>query len=230
MPTIIIPVRGMEEMTHECIAAIKKHVKDPDVIVVDNSGGFYEKGIACIEGGNWGFAKSVTVAAGMCEGDLLLMNNDVLALTDFVTPMQNLAGGRIGVVGAMLIYPDGRIQHIGSVYDTSRDQPAYHPHKGERPETVEDSMYTHEVQGVTFACGYITRECWEDLNGVDVDAYPFAYEDIDFCLRARERGWKVYYCAEARLIHKEHVTQRKHLREARKRSNKSYENLRARWG
>ena len=83
---------------------------------------------------------------------------------------------------------------------------------------------------VTFAAAYITRECWDDLGGLDEAMFPFGYEDVDFCLRARKRGWKVYYCAECRLIHKEHATQRKYLKQMKAKSNVSIKNLRKRWG
>jgi GT2 family glycosyltransferase len=208
-------------MTKQCINSLPPYYP---VLVVDNGGDFdYPNKI--VGDPSWSFARSCNEAASCVESDLLFLNNDTIARNDFIVPMMRLAVDEVGIVGAVLMYPDGRIQHVGSSYNGGNPN---HPHKGETLKTYEP--VTSTVEGVTFACAYITRACWEDLGGLDEDAYPFGYEDIDFCMRARVNGWSVMLSSESVLVHKEHVTQRKHLKSIRPRSDASLKNLRARWG
>jgi GT2 family glycosyltransferase len=226
---IIIPVLGEDRMTQECIASIRKY-SDVPIVVVDNLGTFVPtKGtdVVVMKGQRWGFAKSINEAARYVFDDMLILNNDTLALTDFPSAMGKLLGGDVGVVGALLLYPDGRIQHCGSAYN--KGNPC-HPGKGSSLHNNPEALLTKKVEAVTFACALVSVDCWDALGGLHENVFPFAYEDIDFCMRARKEGYSIYYCAEARLIHKEHYTQRKHLKDVSPLSTKSLNNLRKRWG
>jgi len=222
-PLIVIPTLTAS-LVENCLNSLR-NVKSPhEVVVVDNAGGVTFKNV--IRGDDWSFSKSCNEGARWSEGDLVLLNDDIIAHDDFLLPMREIASGDIGVVGALLLYPSGLVQHAGASYNNGNP---CHPHKGKHPASVPYVYVTREVELVTFACVYIRRECWEDLGGLD-ESYPLGYEDVDFCLRARKKGWKIYYCAEARLTHLEHTTQKRRLKVCREKSNESLELLRERWG
>lgn len=232
MINIIIPALGFEDMTKQCIESVKDHCHDEkyELLVVDNGGDFNMKGIPTVKGKeNWSFAHSCNAGALLKEkGDFLFLNNDTVATSDFVTEMARvLEMSHVGVVGALLLYPNGRIQHAGASYNKGDPN---HPHKHQKLGHDTDVFITRAVEAVTFACALVERKCWERLDGLDEENFPFGYEDTDFCLRAWQAGWRVYYCAEARLIHREHMTQRKHLSRIKKKSDISINNLRERWG
>jgi hypothetical protein len=65
-------------------------------------------------------------------------------------------------------------------------------------------MYSrsHEVSSVTAACMMVRKDVWDDLGGLD-EAFRIAYNDVDFCLRAREAGYLISYTPYAKLYHHE---------------------------
>jgi len=230
MVSIIIPTRNNVPLLKTCIKSIRNHVDESvEIIVIDNGGKGLGFEMPCSKGDpSWGFAHSCNVGARLAgDNDLIFLNDDTEALNDFVAPMRHLAGGDIGIVGALLTYPNGTIQHAGSRYNKGNPD---HPGKGRTLDAYPDALLTREVEGVTFACAYVTRECWDDIGGLDEKSFPFGYSDIDFCMKASANNWATYYCAEARLTHIEHFTQRKYLSEIRPKSDKAIRNLRKRWG
>jgi O-antigen biosynthesis protein len=62
------------------------------------------------------------------------------------------------------------------------------------------------VSAVTFACALIDRDVFETIGGLDEVNLPVAFNDTDFCLRAREAGYEVIYTPHACLHHHESVT------------------------
>jgi GT2 family glycosyltransferase len=107
----------------------------------------------------------------------------------------------MGVVGALLLYPDRTIQHAGVVVGDG----CLPTHLG---HGLKDSPYwpwlriTREVTAVTAACLALRREVWDQLGGFDL-RFPSSYNDVDLCLRARERGYQILLEADAVLIHHE---------------------------
>ncbi|NLB71257.1 MAG: glycosyltransferase [Chloroflexi bacterium] len=57
-----------------------------------------------------------------------------------------------------------------------------------------------EVKAVSGSCMFIRRETWEQVGGFDENFFAYQ-EDSDYCLRAREKGWKVMYVPLSRIIH-----------------------------
>jgi hypothetical protein len=63
-----------------------------------------------------------------------------------------------------------------------------------------DHCDSREVECLSGACLFIRRSTLEEVGGLD-EAYPLYTEDTDWCRRAGDAGWKLYYCADARVIH-----------------------------
>jgi GT2 family glycosyltransferase len=152
--------------------------------------------------GGFHFARMNELGASVAQGSVLvLMNDDVRPIaTDWLeTMLAQAARPEIGVVGAMLRYPSGAIQHAGIVIGDML-LPT-HPGRSHR-----DSPYwpwltmTREVSAVTGACLAVRRSVWNELGGFD-KRFPVNYNDVDFCLRARRLGYRVLIETRAILIH-----------------------------
>jgi GT2 family glycosyltransferase len=77
---------------------------------------------------------------------------------------------------------------------------------GNKPSLFDLPDVIRNVSAVTFACALIDREVFEAIGGLDEVNLPVAYNDTDFCLRAREAGYEVIYTPHACLHHYESVT------------------------
>jgi GT2 family glycosyltransferase len=128
----------------------------------------------------------------------------------------------VGIVGALLLYPNGTIQHAGVAVGRWH----FPAHLGRF--RVESQYWpwlrmTREVTAVTGACMALRRSVWDELGGFD-PRFPVNYNDIDLCLRAGERGYRILIETRAVLIHEECKTRIPNIR--REESELLYE----RWG
>lgn len=151
------------------------------------------------------FAACCNRAAALEPADnYLLLNNDVLLHEHQLQAMAGAAAAHAaGIVGARLLFPDGTIQHAGVVFGPGTTSP-YHLHRAQPARAVPSA--TTEFQCVTGACMWITAPVWDALGGLDA-AYPFGLEDVDFCLRARQRGVRIVCVQEPASLHFESMTE-----------------------
>jgi GT2 family glycosyltransferase/glycosyltransferase involved in cell wall biosynthesis len=157
---------------------------------------------------NTGFAANVNrgLRASATDRDVVVLNSDVEALPNWLQCLQYAAhrDEDIGIVGAQLLYPDGRIQFGGTV--RNRDAPEWFDHRYRfKPADWGPAAQIAPALAVTGACMYVRRETIERVGPLD-ERYPMAYEDVDWCLRAWQAGYRVLYFPPARLIHHESVT------------------------
>ena len=147
--------------------------------------------------------------ASHAEGEyLLLLNNDTKILEgESIARMQRLATQpEIGAVGALLYYPDMRVQHAGIIL--GHGGIAAHAWEGERPMDHADPFrklvfsHTHNVSAVTGACMMVRKSIWDQAGGMD-ESLEVTYNDVDLCMRLRSEGLRVLLCPGARLIHYE---------------------------
>ncbi|MEO0362744.1 MAG: glycosyltransferase family 2 protein, partial [Pseudomonadota bacterium] len=158
------------------------------------------------------FSAMVNRGAAMAKGEaILLLNNDVEAIEPkwLALMAETLARPRVGIVGAKLLFPDRTIQHAGVI--VGHGGVAGHDMKG-MAEDAEDPLgrmaVPHQRSAVTAACMLVRREVWEALGGFDEATFPVAFNDVDFCLRARAAGWRVALDPRAVLIHHEGKSRR----------------------
>ena len=133
---------------------------------------------------------------------LVFLNDDVVPLRrDWLTRMvSQIQRSEVGIAGARLEYPSGAIQHAGIALGMSLDG-AGHPGRF----LFESDLFpwlkvTRNVSAVTGACFAIRRNVYEELGGMDIQ-FPVDYNDVDLCLRARERGYLIVFEAGAVLRH-----------------------------
>jgi GT2 family glycosyltransferase/glycosyltransferase involved in cell wall biosynthesis len=163
--------------------------------------------------------------------DVVLLNADIVARKYWLESLQYGAysslekGVPVGIVGAKLLYPDGRIQHAG--VHRNLGAPVWFDHRGRfKPSDHGPANTTMPVLAVTGACMYVKRAVIDAVGLLD-ERYPMAYEDVDWCLRTWQAGFSVLYFPPATLLHMESVTRGEQLG-ARERA--SQEAFWQRWG
>jgi GT2 family glycosyltransferase len=216
---IVIPSYRDAERVRALVRSISKTVPSgmARVIVADDcSGPEHVAALRRIRGidllitaaQNGGFAVNVNrgLQASDGERDVVVLNSDVEALPSWLECLQCAAHGDadIGIVGAQLQYPDGRIQFGGTV--RNRDAPEWFDHRYRfKPAGWGPADRSSPALAVTGACMYVRREVIDRVGLLD-ERYAMAYEDVDWCLRAWQAGFRVLYFPAAQLVHHESVT------------------------
>jgi hypothetical protein len=157
--------------------------------------------------GPFNFARMINRGAAAAQGELLLLlNNDVLpqreGWLEALAQAALLPG--VAAAGALLLYPDGLIQHAGIGLGIGII--AGHIHKGTaegRTTPCVDPRVAREVSAVTGACLMIRREEFEAVGGLDEQSLAVSFNDVDLCLKLAARGRRILYEPAARLVHHE---------------------------
>lgn len=152
---------------------------------------------------NW--AALNNAAVDVARGEVLLfLNNDIEARRPGwlgVLAAQALRPD-VAAVGARLLYPGGRVQHSGVVIGIGAAGHTLVGLPADQPGYLGLAVLTRDCSAVTGACMASRRNVFEEMDGFDEDL-GIDTNDIDFCLRARERGYRVVYEPLAELIHYE---------------------------
>lgn len=158
---------------------------------------------------NGGFAKAVNTGllAANKKWDVILLNSDIVAHENWLEALQYGAyefGVDTGIVGPKLLYPDGRIQSAGSHRNTGA--PEYFDHYYRFQEAnYGPANIPQYCLAVTGAVMYIKREVINYIGILD-DDFQFAFEDVDFCLKAWQAGFRTLYFPSSTLTHVESAT------------------------
>ena len=182
---------------------------------------------------NWSALSNFGV--GQMSGEIaVLLNND----TDIIDPawLRELVSQAlrpdVGAVGAMLLYPDGTVQHAGVILTPSDH--ALHIWKGMPGDArgYRDALIvTREVTAVTGACLATRRDVYERIGGCDAEHLPVTWNDVDYCLRVRELGLRVIWTPHARLLHLEQASRGSDdLPDNQARFRREQAVMKARWG
>ncbi|MGF1502192.1 MAG: glycosyltransferase family 2 protein [Paracoccaceae bacterium] len=153
------------------------------------------------------FARMINRGATLARGEaILLLNNDVsVREPGWLDEMVDcLAYPDTGVVGARLLFPDGSLQHAGVMLGLGGLAGHwYYRASPEEPGPMGRLQLRNSLSVVTGACMLVTRDCWQAIGGMDADAFAVAYNDVDFCARARHAGYGVIWTPFATLVHHE---------------------------
>ena len=219
--TVIIPSYNVEEYIGECLESLKKQTfTDFEVLCVDD--GSDDRTVDIIKEyavsdprfqyvgmdhcGKAGLMRNEGIKRAKGEY-LLLLNNDTEVITpDWMEELLMYAMRKdVGVVGAKLYYPDKTIQHAGIVIGLGAHRTAGHTHY-RIPEANVGYMgrlcYAQDVTAVTGACMMVSKALYEELGGLD-ESFTVALNDVDFCLRVREKGFLNIFTPFAELYHYE---------------------------
>ncbi|WP_066409759.1 glycosyltransferase family 2 protein [Bordetella ansorpii] len=174
------------------------------------------------------------MAVGHAQGELVcLLNNDTEVISpDWLDEMVGqISRSDIGVVGAKLLYGDGRVQHAGDTVGPGGC--ANHLHVGigrDDPGYAGRALVAQDLSAVTAACLLTRKSLYQALGGLEEKRLPVAFNDVDYCLRVREAGLRVVWTPHALLYHHESATRGKDETPAQLRRAKSeIRYMRKRW-
>jgi glycosyltransferase involved in cell wall biosynthesis len=222
--SIIIPTRDRLPLFRRCIHSIREEtLYSPfEIIIVDNGSAEEETrrflqsigqktNVTVVQDeGEFNFSRLINRGAELARGELLaFLNNDIEAkernwLREMVS---NAVRAEVGAVGARLWYPDGRLQHGGVILGLNGV--ASHAFHRFPPQPIAPMHRTfvlaQNTSAVTAACMVTRKDIFSDLGGFD-ENLPRNFNDVDFCMRLRERGWLIVWTPYANLIHHESAT------------------------
>ncbi|MGL6472918.1 glycosyltransferase family 2 protein [Aeromonas caviae] len=149
-------------------------------------------------------------AVGQASGELIcLLNND----TEVMSPswleemVSHCLRSEIGCVGAKLYYSNDTLQHAGVIL--SLGGVAGHSHKyfpGNHPGYFNRLLLVQTLSAVTAACLLIRKDIFEQVSGLDEENLHVAFNDVDFCLKVREAGYRNLWTPYAELYHYESIS------------------------
>lgn len=162
-----------------------------------------------------------------------LLNDDVEVITpEWLADMAAAAlQPDIGAVGARLWYPDGCLQHGGVIlgYGGGAGH-ALKFHRRPAASHLDPSALIREFSAVTAACLVAKRAHFDAVGGLDEVNFPVNFNDVDFCLKLRELGYRNLYIPTAELWHHESVSRGPdHIPARRARFANEVATLQARW-
>src|ERR1700704_4658336 len=221
--TVIIVTHNSRSCIRACLQALVPFHRWKVVMVDNNSTDdtVQEAGTCALDvltlsnSHNVGFASAVNQAARVAEGDLLvILNPDTIATAG---SLDNLADAlrteTVGACGGLLLGADGlpqkgftvrRLPTIGSmlaeVLLLNRAWPSNHWNVRYRCLNL-DYQTAQEVEQPAGACLAVKRQAWDEINGFDEGFSPVWFEDVDFCRRLRDKGWKIVYRPDAIFSH-----------------------------
>lgn len=223
---IVIPTKNHGDLLKQCIDSIRATVKDAayDIVVVDHDSDDPATRAYLLEIGdsvqvvhysgifNFSAINNFAVSKLAEQGytHYLFCNNDIEAIEDgWLERMLELGQKRdVGIVGAMLFYPDRRhLQHAGvcvGMYGAAEHYGKWvqFPDDPVEPELMR---VNREVSAVTAACMLVRADAFREVSGFD-EAIAVGFGDVDLCLRVGERGYRVLMSPHARLVHHESYT------------------------
>lgn len=214
--SVIVPLWNGEKWIRPCLAALARQSQAApfvvETLVVDNhstddSAGIVEREFTWARllrnGRNLGFAGGCNAGLAAAGGDVLvLLNQDTIVQPGWLAGLlAALEKEGAGVAGSLALLADGqRVQHAGGEVAWPLGV-ARHRGYGEMPAPAWQQP--GPVPFVTGASLALRREVLDAIGPLDEGFWPGYYEDVDFCLRARDAGYSVLYAPDSILIHAE---------------------------
>ena len=228
-PKISIVISNKDHMAdlERCITSIleKSTYENYEIIVVENNSetkeifDYYDKlkeypnvKVVTYKGvGGFNYSKVNNFGVKEAVGDyILLLNNDTQVIT--VNWMEELLmyaqREDVGAVGAKLYYENKTIQHAGVVLGLGAHRTAGHSHYGQHRENLGYMgrlCFAQNVSAVTGACLLVKRKVFEEVGGLD-ESFAISLNDVDLCLKIREKGLLNVFTPFAELYHFESIS------------------------
>jgi glycosyltransferase involved in cell wall biosynthesis len=247
--SLIIPTRDRTELLKRCVESIRARTNySPfEILIVDNGSveeetfRFFreverdERIRVISESGPFNYSRLNNSAAKQARGDILVFLNNDTEIEDasWLTEMvSHAARAEVGAVGARLWYPDGTLQHGGVVLGLGGVAGHAFPHipRG-HPGYFNRAMLQQNSSAVTGACMAVRKTVFEELEGFDEVNLGVTFNDIDFCLRLTQRGYRVVWTPYANLIHHESASRgHQRTREEQEEFERAVDYMQTTWG
>lgn len=245
--SVVIPSKDQWETLKACLDSIREKTTYPDyeIIVVENNSREPEtfEYYKTIDGKDnirvitWDkpFNYSAINNFGIRHASgqyVICLNNDIQVITGGW--MEELLGvcqrEEVGVVGAKLYYPDDTIQHAGIVVGIGGIAGSlFVGMKRERSGYLHKASLMQDLSAVTAACMMVKKKAFEEAGGFE-EKLAVAFNDVDLCLKIREKGYLVVYDPYVEMYHYESKTRgREDTKEKVRRFQGEIEYMRTRW-
>jgi O-antigen biosynthesis protein len=247
--SVIVPTRDRRDLLSRCINGIlaRTRYQKLEVLIVDNRSEEsatrayldeiaadprvrvlrYEKPFNFSLINNW----AVTQATGEI---LLFLNNDTETIDpDWLKHMvANARRPEVGAVGAKLLYPSGRVQHGGVILGMGGVGGHFHlGRQRDDPGYFSRAMLQQNLSAVTAACLAMRREVFDEVGGFNGRDLRVAFNDVDLCVRIRQRGYLIVWTPLAELYHHESASRGSDLLPQRRQEfSQEVEYMRMVWG
>src|SRR2546427_9582487 len=211
--SIVIPAVNGFARTYACLASILERTGDVpyEVMVVADAPADGTRhlervvtGVRVVQNAaNCGFIEACNRGAEAARGEFLVfLNNDTFVsqgwLAQLLEPFGSSGDGEVGLVGAKLIYPDGRLQEAGGI--VFADGSGWNYGRGDDPGNPK-YQFRCDAHYCSGACIAIRRELFRELGGFDQRYAPMYYEDVDLAFAVRAAGRRVVYQPTCLIVH-----------------------------
>lgn len=226
--SVVIVSWNVRDLLRRCLDSVVRSAQESNlpcqVIVVDSassdgSQAMVDQAFPRVElvpcQANLGFVKGNNLGVSRSSGQyILLLNPDTEVLGDSLQQMVDYLETHpaVGALGPCLLDPQGRIQSsrrrfptvATGLVESTMLQPCFEHSKLLRRYYCLDRSADEEqeVDWLVGACLLIRRESWEAVGSLDENIFMYS-EELDWCRRARSKGWKIMYVPSARVIHHE---------------------------
>lgn len=209
--SVVVPACNQFHLTYHCLASLllAPNATAFEVIVVDDGSTDRTRDIAQLVSGithirnekPQGFVHACNCGAQAARGDyVVLLNNDTEVTPDWLDellwPFEHF--DRVGLAGAKLLYPDGRLQEAGGIVWSSANPANYG--RGGNPHEPRYN-YARQADYLSGACLMVPTALWKKIGGLDPAYAPAYFEDTDLAFRVREQGYKTVYAPLSCVIH-----------------------------
>ncbi len=247
--TLIVPTRDKVDLLSQCISGLIERTDYPDldVIIVDNGSRDFEALAYFVSleaesrvkilpfDRDFNYSAINNFAVGRARGAVIgLINNDIRVIDRgwLKEMVSHAVRPDVGAVGAKLLYADDRVQHGGVI--TGIHGVASHANKFSPRHHVGcfgRLVLAQEFSCVTAACLVMRKAVYEEVGGLDETNLAVSYNDVDLCLRIREKGYLVVWTPHAELYHLESASRgRDRQPDQRERVMREVRYMKSRWG
>jgi GT2 family glycosyltransferase len=188
--------------------------KNVEIIVIDN-GNLSRRQIAAIdeavckrityEEEEFNVARKLNLGATIANGEYFLLLNDDMEIVEpsWVERMlEHFEKPHVGVVGARLTYPDGKLQHVGVACNFGNPDHVRKMFPGDDPGYFFSTCGVRNYSAVTGACMMVRSKIYRDVGGY-TEELAICFNDVDFCLKVSRKGLSIVYAPAVHLTHME---------------------------
>jgi len=222
--SIVIPFKDLPDILRRCIESIKEKTsyQNYEIILVNNQSvdSKTKKYLESLDSDPsikilnynkpFNYSAINNFAAKKANGKFLLfLNNDTEVISgELLTAMvEQIQREEVGAVGAKLLFPNDTIQHAGVIIGMGGVAGhIYHGYRKTSPGYYGQLNTIRNYNAVTAACMMVKKDLFEKVGGMDEKNLSIAFNDIDLCLKIREKGFKIVFTPYAFLYHYESLS------------------------
>jgi GT2 family glycosyltransferase len=223
--SVVIPTRDNVPYLKRCLESFERLTtyRNHELLIIDNNSR-YEETLEYLDSiphrvipfrEPFNYSRINNFAVSHARGEYALFLNDDTEMISggwLEAMLEHAQRPEVGAVGARLLYPDGRIQHagvilgVGSPWEPGVAMHSHHFYSSDSPGYAGALMTPTNYSAVTAACMLLRKSVFDEVGGFEEENLPIQFNDVDLCLRIRERGYYIVYTPFAELYHHESVT------------------------